>query len=278
MKMHRRMMLLATPFLAGFLLLYVLSFLGSIRYSVTESAFSARYVGLQNYAEVFGNRYFRLALKNTLEFTATGVPLLVALSLALATGLHALGGKYRLLRSIFIIPMLLPSASVVPIFSNLFVAHGSALRQILADLGLSSGQQARLPVYLLFLWKNCGLNIILLISALLVIPRDIYEAAELDGVRGMRLFTRITLPMIAPTLYFVIVLSVVQSLRIFKEVYLLYGAYPDTSIYLVQHYMNNHFYKLNYQNLTTAAMIFAIIIYLLIAVFYRYERRMEVTL
>lgn len=278
MNMHRRMLALATPLVLGFLLFYVFTFLYSIQYSVTESAFSPEFVGLANYREVFSNKYFRLALKNTFEFIATAVPMLVVLSLLLALQLHAWGGKFRLLRSIFIIPMLLPSSAVVPIFSSMFVSDGSAIRAFFAEIGMNEAQLTRLPVYLLFLWKNCGFNIILLLSALMVIPRDIYEAAELDGARGPALFFRITLPMIAPTLYFVIMLSLMQALRIFKEVYLLYGAYPNSAVYLVQHYMNNHFYKLNYQNLTTGAMIFAVVIYLLIAVFYRYERRMEVKL
>lgn len=278
MNMHRRLLLLATPLVLGFLVFYVFTFLYSIQYSVTESAFSPEFVGLANYREVFSNKYFRLALKNTFEFIVTAVPLLVMLSLVLALQLYAHGGKLRLLRSIFIIPMLLPSSAVVPVFSSMFVSDGSAVRQFFVELGLNDAQLTRLPVYLLFLWKNCGFNIILLISALIVIPREIYEAAEMDGARGPALFFRVTLPMIAPTLYFVVMLSLVQALRIFKEVYLLYGAYPHASVYLVQHYMNNHFYKLNYQNLTTGAIIFAAVIYLLIAVFYRYERRMEVKL
>lgn len=278
MNMHKRLMMLATPLVLGFLLFYVFTFLYSVQYSVTESAFSPEFVGFANYREVFSNKYFRLALKNTFEFIVTAVPLLVMLSLLLAMQLHSLGGRLRLLRSIFIIPMLLPSSAVVPVFTSLFVSDGSAVRVFLEGLGMNEAQLTRLPVYLLFLWKNCGFNIILLISALMVIPRDIYEAAELDGARGASMFFRITLPMIAPTLYFVVMLSLVQALRIFKEVYLLYGAYPHTSVYLVQHYMNNHFYKLNYQNLTTGAIIFAAVIYLLIAVFYRYERRMEVKL
>lgn len=273
MKMHRRLMLIATPLMLAFLLLYVLSFIWSVRYSVTESAFSDAYVGLQNYWNVLENKYFRLAVKNTLEFMSVSVPTVVLLSLLLAVQLHALGGRHRLLRGAFILPMLLPSASIVPIFSNLFVSQNGVIHQIMVSWGLSTTQLVRLPVYLLFLWKHCGINIILIMSALMVISKELYEAAAIDGASAAQRFFSITLPSIMPTMYFVFVFSIVKSLGIFKEVYLLYGAYPDSSMYLVQHYMNNHFYKLNYQNLTTGAMIFVVILYLLVLILYRYEKR-----
>lgn len=266
-------MLIATPLMLAFLLLYVLSFIWSVRYSVTESAFSDAYVGLQNYWNVLENKYFRLAVKNTLEFMSVSVPTVVLLSLLLAVQLHALGGRHRLLRGAFILPMLLPSASIVPIFSNLFVSQNGVIHQIMVSWGLSTTQLVRLPVYLLFLWKHCGINIILIMSALMVISKELYEAAAIDGASAAQRFFSITLPSIMPTMYFVFVFSIVKSLGIFKEVYLLYGAYPDSSMYLVQHYMNNHFYKLNYQNLTTGAMIFVVILYLLVLILYRYEKR-----
>ena len=123
------------------------------------------------------------------------------------------------------------------------------------------------------MWKNAGYNLILLTAALSMIPREISEAASLDGARGLSKLTRITLPMIAPALFFSGVMSVMQSLRVFKETYLLYGAYPDPSIYLVQHYMNNHFAKLNYQNLTAGAIFFALLVGAVVALYYWLERR-----
>lgn len=255
------MVAIGIPFILAFILFYIVPFALSFYYSAIESAFSKRFVGLQNYASVIGNKYFRLALMNTFEFVLTGVPVLTVLSLALSVMLHSLGGRYPLIRGAFILPMLLPTASVVPIFRLLF-ADGFI----------------RLPVYLLYYWKNAGFGIILLMAAQMMIPGDIYEAAALDGARGFRRFFSITLPLIAPTLFFTSVLAIVQALRIFKEVYLLYGAYPDPSIYLVQHYMNNHFFKLNYQNLTAGAIMFALIVYAIVAAFYRFERRIDVAL
>ena len=276
--MQRRLLAVAVPLFCGFLLFYLIPFVHSIYYSVTESAFSDRFVGLANYLAVSSNQYYQLALRNTFELALTGVPLLIVLSLGLAVALNVQGEQYAMLRSAIVLPMLLPTASVVPLFRQLFAEKDSPVLLWIQSLGFSSEQIARLPVQLLYLWKNAGFNVVLLMAALMMIPRDIYEAAALDGARGLRKFRSITLPLITPTLFFVSVLSVVQSLRIFKEAYLLYGAYPDASIYLVQHYMNNHFYKLNYQNLTSGAILFALTVYALVVVGYRFERRMDVGL
>ena len=278
MKLNGRMLMLSIPFLAGFLLFYILPFFYSVYYSVIESAFVHRFVGLSNFREVLSNKYYRLALKNTFMFTLIGVPLLVFLALLLSLALYSIKGRIGLLRALFILPMLLPTASVIPIFRYLFVNQNSGAYLAASALGLSSEQIIALPIYLLYLWKNVGFHIILLTTALEMVPHDLYEAAALDGAGGMRRLRSITLPLIMPTVFFVIVLSIIQSLRIFKEAYLLYGAYPDPSIYLVQHYMNNHFYKLNYQYLTAGAILFAGIVYLLVAFGYRFERKLDVSL
>ena len=94
MRMQRRAMLIAAPLMLCFLFLYVFTFLYSLKYTVTESAFSPEFVGLKNYQQVFENKYFRLGVKNTFEIMAVSVPILVAFSLFLALEVSALGGNY----------------------------------------------------------------------------------------------------------------------------------------------------------------------------------------
>ena len=273
MSLHRKLMCLAVPLMLCFLALYVLSFILAIRYSVLESAFSPRFVGLENYQTVLTNAYFQLAVQNTLLFLSVGVPCLVLLSLALALSLNSLGDRFRLLRAAFILPMLIPSAAVIPIFAGLFIQDGGLMQRGLNAIGVSSATIKRLPVLLLYLWKNCGMNLILLLSALSAVPVSPLKAAKIDGARGSVVFRKILLPQIMPTVYFVTVFSIVKGLGIFREVYLLYGAYPDPSVYLLQHYMNNHFAKLNYQYLSTGATVFAFLLIIVTNLLYRYERR-----
>ena len=269
MRMKSKWKLMAFPLILGFLIFYVFPFGESLYYSVIESAFQQRFVGLDNYREAIENSYYRLALKNTFEFTSISAAMLVCLSLCLSLALRSGGGFVRKMRIAFILPMLLPTAAIIPIFKQLFPQN--AMYALMQKTG--NGHLLRIPIYILYLWKNAGYNIILLSTALSLIPREIEEAAALDGAHGLRKLFSITLPMIFPTLFFVIVLSIVQSLRVFKETYLLYGAYPDQSIYLVQHYMNNHFAKLNYQKLTAGAILFALPIGLLVFGYYKSDGR-----
>lgn len=253
---RRRWVLLATPVFAGFLLFYIVPFAFSFYYSVIESAFSHEFVGWQNYAQAIANPYFRLAVRNTLEIIVTFVPALVIVALLLAMLVRQLGDKHRLMRAFLLMPMLLPSAAVADVFSMLPFSN------------------ARAAVFLLFLWKNCGFLMVLLMASMAVIPKELYQAAAVDGAGRLRRFWRITVPQLMPTLFFCVLLATVYALRIFKEAFLLYGAYPQDEIYLVQHYLNNYFAKLNYQGLTAASMLFSAILFAAIFLALRLEKRM----
>ena len=278
MKLETKFILLALPLAICFGIFYVFPFAYSFYYAVVDSAFSHDFVGLRNFASILANEYYQLALHNTFAFVLTGTPILVSVSLLLSTSLYGMRGDCSLIRCLFILPMLLPTASVVPFIKQVFTSTNSDVLSFLQQAYIPESLIITLPVYFLYIWKNAGLNILLFISTYTAIPYEIYEAAAIDGAGRMIRFTCITLPLIRPTLFYVILLSIVQALRIFKEAYLLYGAYPHRTIYMVQHYMNNHFYKLNYQLLTAGAIFFATIVYIIIAIAYRIERKVDILL
>lgn len=253
---RRRWLLLALPVFAGFLLFYIIPFAFSFYYSVIESAFSHEFVGWTNYAQAIANPYFQLALRNTVEILVIFVPALVIAALALALLVRKLGEKHRLMRAFLLMPMLLPSAAVANVFSTLPLSN------------------ARIPIFLMYLWKNCGFLMVLLMAAMSAIPNLLYQAAAVDGASKWKRFWRITIPQLKPTLFFCTLLATMYSLRIFKEAFLLYGAYPQNEIYLVQHYLNNYFDKLNYQGLTAASMIFSAILFVAIYLALKMEKRM----
>jgi multiple sugar transport system permease protein len=125
-----------------------------------------------------------------------------------------------------------------------------------------------LPVWLLFVWKNIGICVVLMTAALTTIDKSIFEAAAIDGASGLALHSRITVPMIVPTIIFSTLLSIVNSFRVFKETYLYYGGtnYPPDHSYTLQYYMNNNFLKLDYQSLAassvmTSALVVAIVVF-----------------
>lgn len=160
-------------------------------------------------------------------------------------------------RSAFFLPVVLPSATVV----MLWQAYLSDLVPPFSSL---------LPI---FLWKYSGLNIILILTALIGIDGAVTEAAMLDGAGFLRTTVYIHLPIVTPTLFSTFVLSLVNSTKIFRESFLLYSEYPDRSVYMLQNYLNNHFEKLNYQNISTAAVVFAIVVYTVVAILFTAEKK-----
>ena len=125
---------------------------------------------------------------------------------------------------------------------------------------------SQIVVILLFLWKNLGYNMILFMSALSAIPVDVLEVAQLEGASDMQIFFKIKLRYLSSTMVFVTLMSVINSFKIFREVYLLTGDYPYDTLYMLQHFMNNVFGRLEYQKLSAAAIIMALAVSVIIAV------------
>lgn len=272
-KLKLKIILLGIPAAAGFTVFYIYPFIKSVGYSFIESNFSNRFMWFDNYKSVLANEFFRLALKNTVIFSVVGVVAVVALALLLSLGLAKLSKKYSLIKSAFILPYVLPSASIIFAWQMIFSSvRYSALA---SESGFGDFFDV-LPLYHIFIWKNIGIDIILITAALSKLPQEIYEAAALDGASGLKMHFKITLPLISPSMFFVTVLSFVNSLKIFKESYLFYNSnYPPDAAYMIQNYMNNNFYKLNYQNLSTAVTMFTVVVAAIIFVIYKLVSRIS---
>lgn len=254
--------------LAGFLAFFLVPFLISIVLSFSSSSSSFQFVGLDNYAALFRSQSFRLALWNTLRFIAAGVPLLMICSLGLALTFHYLEQfRDRRTAPLFaasLIPMVVPSSAVVLFVEVLFEKYG-AVNGILVQLGwepvnwMNSGYAAIILLGL-YLWKNVSYNTVILLGAMGSVRPEVYEAAALDGAGFWRSIRYIALPQIRPFLSFTVLLSLMGIFKMYRESYLLFGDYPDESVYLLQNYMNNHFYAVNYQRLSTASAIFFLLV------------------
>ena len=265
-KLKLKFLALGLPAAAGFAAFYILPFIRSVGYAFLSGGLKKRFAGLENFKAVAENEYFRLALKNTALFSLIGVAAVMSLALILSFGLMRLSERFLWIKSAFIMPYVLPTASVILIWRAVFDSDGYFY---LTRLEAWGGFFDVLPLYLLFIWKNVGIDIILLTAAMSKVPKEVYEAAAIDGASPKTVGLKITLPLISPTLLFVGVLSFLNSLKIFKESYLFFGSnYPPDSAYMLQNYMNNHFYKLNYQNLSAAAVMFTAFVGL--AIFFAY--------
>ncbi|MBD0379956.1 carbohydrate ABC transporter permease [Paenibacillus sedimenti] len=270
-------LLFLAPSLIGFALFYLIPFIGGIYYSLMDSPVDGTFVGTDNYREVWNSESFRKAAVNTAYFAGIGVPLLLVVSLAIAVLLNRSLPLRRWFRTAFVLPLVVPVASVVLFWQVLFDTHGW-LNSLLTESGYApvnwmESSEARAVIILMYVWKNAGYNIVLLLAGLQTIPRDYYETASIDGAGKFRQFFGITLRYLIPTLFFVTIMSVVGSFKVFRETYLMAGEYPHDSIYMLQHYMNNMFLSLDYQKLTSAAYIMAVGIIALVVLLFQADRR-----
>lgn len=131
----------------------------------------------------------------------------------------------------------------------------------------------RWPVILMFLWKNIGFNMIIILASLNAAPKETLESAMLDGAGWLKRQIYIIVPQIVPAILFVVIISIINSLKIFKEAYILSGPFPDDSIYTLQHFMYNQFNMLNYNYVVASALLLLTIIIILVALLFRVEKK-----
>ena len=265
------------PSFIGFAIFYVIPFAIGIGYSVQSSPVDGSFAGASNYQELFASSSFLKAASNTFLFTAISVPLMVVISLFLAMTLNRSVYVRNWLRTAYVMPLVVPVASIILIWQVLFDWNGT-LNAILHGLGIErvdwmKTDWARGVVVLVYLWKNIGYNMILFLAGLQNIPNDYYETADVEGAGPLHKLISITLVYLTPTTFFVVLMSIINSFKVFRETYLIAGDYPHDSIYMLQHYMNNMFLSLDIQKLTAAATIMAAAIMVIVTLLLTMERR-----
>ncbi|MCQ2405606.1 MAG: sugar ABC transporter permease [Oscillospiraceae bacterium] len=263
------------PSLAGVLVFFIAPFIVVVYYSLIDNVTDGSFVGLYNFTKLFSNYAFRLAAKNTLLFSATAVPAAVILAIVLALMLECRIPLKSYFRTFFLSPMMVPVASIVLIWQVLFNKYGT-VNEIMLLFGKEqidwlNSEYCRLVVVLLFLWKNLGYNMILFMAAISNIPKELLEVADVEGASGLYKFFQIKLRYLSPTILFVTILSLINSFKIYREVYQLCGAYPYEGLYTLQHFMNNTFSSLDYQKLSAAAVIMAIAMVIIIGLLFIVE-------
>jgi multiple sugar transport system permease protein len=270
MNRPKKWFLLALPGLLGFALVYIVPFFESTYYSFLSDIFSKVFVWFTNYKKVISNVYFRLATRNTAVFLVAGCFAVMLISVIVSYCLLLSFRNSSIIKGIMLIPFLIPSAAVVSAWTKVFNPIYFSYK--IPDRGVGVFL-AQVPILAIFIWKNCGLIIIIINTAMQRVPDEITEASKLDGAGALKRLTRIILPVIRPNLFFALVLTMTESLKIYKDCYLYYNTdYPPEGAYFLQNYMNNHFAKLDYELLTTATVIFVITVGIAVGVFYRRQR------
>ena len=265
------------PSLMGVLTFFVLPFCVVVFYSVVNNPIQKEFVGFSNFVRVFTNNAFKQAAYNTFMFSIITVPLAVGLSLFLAVVMESGIPFKSQFRSFFLSPMMVPIASIVLIWQVLFHFNG-----IVNVVGMYFGgpkidwlksDKAQIVIVVLFLWKNLGYNMILFMAALSSVPKDLIEVARLESATDSQIFWTIKMRYLSSTILFVTIMSLINSFKVFREIYLMTGDYPYKTLYMMQHFMNNTFASVDYQKLSASAIIMALVIVILMLIMFNTENR-----
>jgi multiple sugar transport system permease protein len=282
----------AWGFLAPFGLFYVVFILGPLAYQFVSSFFSTSLVrpgigsalGLANYVEVLTNSMFWIAVRNTVVFTALTTVPLVLLGLAMAILVNRMTRAQWLYRLAFFTPYVLPSATMALIWYFLYSPGLGLIDSILSAFGVKSAallgnpSTALAAVALSTVWWTLGFNFVLYLAGLQEIPRDLYEAASLDGASAWQQIRLITVPMLGRTTTLVVVLQIIASLKVFDQIFIMTQGGPGTATIPVLEYVyNTGFTDYRVGAASAASMVFFLLILGVSAIWLTLTRRSQVT-
>lgn len=272
--------LLIAPVTLGCLLFYGIPFGMVVSYSFKSSpGRMGRFVGLLNYENVLGNELFRLACWNTFCFFLVGLPLNLLIAYGIALLLKGQAQRHEILKSVLLLPYVMPVTGAVLLVEQIFGKDGK-LNLLLDAFGLSpsnwlESSWAFVIVLLLYLWKNVGYGVILLLAGLMTIPKEQYSVSELDGAGSWQKFWHITTPQMWNPVFFALLFAMINGFKCFREIFLIGGEHPGKELYMMQHFINNNFENLNYGKLSVASVLLFAAITVVIGFSYAWVQKKE---
>ena len=221
--------MMVAPTIIGLIILNIVPFFKTIWMSFSKSAlFGAwEFAGLKNYIDMFQSSEFWKATLNTLEFLILTVPIGIALSLILAGLLNAKIRGKTVFRAIYFLPMVVAPAAVAMVWKWMYNTEFGIINTVLRAVGLPTNNWLTNPstvllsVAVVAIWSAVGYDAILLLSGLQAIPLSYYDAARVDGAGGFKQFIYITLPLLSPTTFFVLIMRCMASLKVFDLIYMM---------------------------------------------------------
>lgn len=234
------------PMLIGFLIITVLPIIATFVYSTTNKNMMSRttdFIGLGNYIKLFGDKIFQSTMFQTLEFTVLLLPSNLILTLALAALLKDKFKGCGFFRTAVFTPVVTSVVVWGVLWKYIFQTDNGLVNAFLKMMGIQGPQwlmnvDLAIPVAVFVtLVKGLGMNMVIFIGAMLDVPQDYYEASSLDGATKMKQFLHITLPNIAPSIFLVLILTTIGSLKVFGQIKALTEGGPGTSSYVMVYYI-----------------------------------------
>ena len=277
-------LILASPALVIFTVFMFVPLVLTLWYSFQKySGFGAmKFIGAQNYADIATDATFYRVLVNTVVYTAIAVPLTMALSLGAALLLNKVMPGRALFRALVYVPVVVSGVAAGVIFLRLFDPLLGLLNQLSSAVGLptvdwqGSGTAAFVSIIVVTTWQGIGFGMVVYLAGLQGIPRELYEAGAVDGATGWKSFRRITWPLLGPTTFFLVVLSIIQSFQVFDVVYVLTRGGPGRSTtFLVQYAYDEGFGRRHQGYAAAIGVIIYVIVLILTIAQWRLSRRRD---
>lgn len=268
--------LFITPLLAGICLFYIFPFIQNFWFSFNEvNKFNlATFCGLGNYIEMLQDKELWEALGNTALYVAVTVPAGLMLSLLVAALLNTKIRGTSLYRTIYFLPSVTMSAAVAMVWRWIYNEQYGLLNAAVKFLGfpghgwLTDTRTALFMVMIVGIWGTVGYNMIILLAGMQGISRSYYEAAAVDGANGFHRFFYITIPMLSPTIFFVLITSIISGFQVFDTIYIMIGkagmAYKSTQTLVMIFYRNAFDY--GHKGYAAAISIFIFLLIMLVTV------------
>lgn len=255
-------MLLLVPELLMWALIFCLPSILSVISSFMSDDSMSHFVGLQNYTHLIHDSYFVISFHNTLLFIGIAIACSILLSILIAQVLCARKFSYLMLL-FFLIPQFLPAPSIATIWETL-CGYGSWLSQRIQHNNVDVWNFTSL--LLLFLWKNTSTAVAIFNIGMQQLDRNVLDYARIDGASEWAIFLRIKIPQLKHISIFALYFLTINSIRIFRESYVLFGSYPPISLFFIQHYLNFHFVNLEYGIISAAGSLFSFFLLLIFAI------------
>ena len=272
-----------TPNLVGFLVFTFLPVLAALLLSFTEWDLlrPIKWVGLENYIRMFTrDPTFIRVLKNTTLFVLVTVPARMVLALMVALALNQSLRGTTFFRTAFFMPVVSSTVAIALVWQWIFHADFGPLNSILWMLGVShppnwltSTQWALPALMIVSVWQGLGFNMVIFLAGLQGIPEQLYEAARIDGASGWQQFWRITLPMLSPTTFFVLVITTISSFQVFDlAVIMTEGGPANATNTVVYHIYRNafQFFRMGYA--AALAWLLFLVLFVITLVQFRYQK------
>lgn len=281
----RRKTMVGWMFLAPALLCFVLFLLvpAIMALGISFTSYNVftpmQFVGLKNYARAFQDSYFLISLKNILFYVVLYVPAVVILSYLLAVLLNSKVRGVKGFRVIYYLPCLTSSVASAIVWKWLMNPGSGLLNSILNAFGLPScpwlndSKTAMVSIVIICVWSTLASNIMIYLAALQNIPQSVYESARLDGAGPVRQMVQITLPLVAPTTFFVITMALIGSFQVFDQIYVLTSGGPAHSTTVPMYMIYSNAFKESQMGYACAqAMILALMILAVTAIQQKFNK------